>query len=128
MLVPVIGEPGRVALECSFPSLYFCFLPPDPSISAATPPCLPFQISLLRRMPRIEYTFVLAGFLKILTIGSLAYSAPVDTLRTAAGTAKRQRQWRLHVCAMVLAVGYIKPHAATTVLSVYCELDAKDMS
>lgn len=43
------------------------------------------QISLARRIPGIEYTFVLAGFLKILTIGSLAYSAPVETLRTAAG-------------------------------------------
>mmetsp|Transcript_25193 Transcript_25193/g.68456 ORF Transcript_25193/g.68456 Transcript_25193/m.68456 type:complete len:298 (+) Transcript_25193:67-960(+) len=45
----------------------------------------PKAISLARRMPSIEYTFVLAGFLKILTIGGLAYSAPVETLRTAAG-------------------------------------------
>jgi hypothetical protein len=43
------------------------------------------QISLARRIPGVEYTFVLAGFLKILTIGGLAYSAPVETLRTAAG-------------------------------------------
>ncbi|KAF5834298.1 hypothetical protein DUNSADRAFT_9121 [Dunaliella salina] len=45
----------------------------------------PKAISLARRLPSVEYTFVLAGFLKILTIGGLAYSAPVETLRTAAG-------------------------------------------
>ena len=43
------------------------------------------QVSLAGRFPRVEYTFVLAGFLKILTLGSLAHSAPVDTIRTAAG-------------------------------------------
>ncbi len=33
------------------------------------------------------YTFVLAGFLKVVTVGGLALSAPVDAARTAFGKA-----------------------------------------
>ena len=36
-------------------------------------------------MPTIGYTFVLAGFLKIMTVVGLANSAPQDTIRTALG-------------------------------------------
>ncbi len=42
----------------------------------------------MRRLPGPEITFVLAGFLKIVTIGGLAQSAPVDAIRTAAGASR----------------------------------------
>ncbi|KAJ9524476.1 hypothetical protein QJQ45_019564 [Haematococcus lacustris] len=45
----------------------------------------PQAVALTRSFPSVEYTFVLAGFLKILTIGGLANTAPVDTVRTLAG-------------------------------------------
>ncbi|KAF8073017.1 rpsQ [Scenedesmus sp. PABB004] len=44
-------------------------------------------VALLRRYNGVGYTFVLAGFLKIVTVGGLAMSAPVDTARTAFGKA-----------------------------------------
>ncbi|GAX83280.1 hypothetical protein CEUSTIGMA_g10706.t1 [Chlamydomonas eustigma] len=45
----------------------------------------PKAVALPRQLPSIGYTFVLAGFLKILTMFSLASSAPQDTVRTALG-------------------------------------------
>lgn len=45
------------------------------------------QVALLTRFNGVGYTFVLAGFLKIVTVGGLAASAPVDTARTAFGRA-----------------------------------------
>jgi hypothetical protein len=45
------------------------------------------QVALLTRFNGIGYTFVLAGFLKIVTVGGLAVSSPVDTARTAFGKA-----------------------------------------
>lgn len=45
------------------------------------------QVSLMTRFNGIGYTFVLAGFLKIVTLGGLVASAPVDTARTAFGKA-----------------------------------------
>eukprot|EP00197_Chlamydomonas_leiostraca_P005067 CAMPEP_0202874552 /NCGR_PEP_ID=MMETSP1391-20130828/25613_1 /ASSEMBLY_ACC=CAM_ASM_000867 /TAXON_ID=1034604 /ORGANISM="Chlamydomonas leiostraca, Strain SAG 11-49" /LENGTH=259 /DNA_ID=CAMNT_0049556007 /DNA_START=39 /DNA_END=815 /DNA_ORIENTATION=+ len=45
----------------------------------------PQAISLISRLPGPGTTFVLAGFLKILTIGAVASTAPQDTLRTAIG-------------------------------------------
>jgi hypothetical protein len=45
------------------------------------------QVALLTRFNGIGYTFVLAGFLKIVTVGGLAMSSPVDTARTAFGKA-----------------------------------------
>ncbi|KAG1658642.1 hypothetical protein FOA52_006404 [Chlamydomonas sp. UWO 241] len=42
-------------------------------------------VALTPRMPGIGYTFVLAGFLKILTLGNVANNAPVDAVRTAFG-------------------------------------------
>jgi hypothetical protein len=47
------------------------------------------QISLVRKFPGVGYTFVLAGFLKILTIGAVATTAPNDAVRTAAGEMSR---------------------------------------
>jgi hypothetical protein len=53
-------------------------------------PCtLATQVSLLRRVPGPGYTFVLAGFLKIVTVGGLALGAPVDVTRTALGQASQ---------------------------------------
>lgn len=46
---------------------------------------LPLQIALTSRMPPIGYTFILAGFLKIMTMGALVSSAPQDAVRTALG-------------------------------------------
>jgi hypothetical protein len=43
------------------------------------------QIALVRKFPAAGYTFVLAGFLKILTMGAVATGAPNDAVRTAAG-------------------------------------------
>jgi hypothetical protein len=51
------------------------------------------QIALVRRFPGPEYTFILAGFLKILTIGGLAQSAPVDAVRTALGELLQDPCW-----------------------------------
>jgi hypothetical protein len=45
------------------------------------------QVALLSRFNGIGYTFVLAGFLKIVTVGGLTMSSPVDTARTAFGKA-----------------------------------------
>jgi hypothetical protein len=45
------------------------------------------QVALLTRFNGVGYTFVLAGFLKIVTVGGLAASSPVDTARTAFGKA-----------------------------------------
>eukprot|EP00882_Tetradesmus_deserticola_P013467 GHRQ01014299.1.p1 GENE.GHRQ01014299.1~~GHRQ01014299.1.p1 ORF type:complete len:372 (+),score=132.58 GHRQ01014299.1:1568-2683(+) len=45
------------------------------------------SVALLTRFNGIGYTFVLAGFLKIVTVGGLAASSPVDTARTAFGKA-----------------------------------------
>lgn len=45
------------------------------------------QVALLTRFNGVGYTFVLAGFLKVVTIGGLTLSAPVDTARTAFGKA-----------------------------------------
>jgi hypothetical protein len=44
-------------------------------------------VALPRRLTGPGYTFLLAGFLKILTLGGLAASAPQDVARTAAGKA-----------------------------------------
>eukprot|EP00775_Hariotina_reticulata_P003249 gene3249-3527_t len=44
-------------------------------------------VALLTRFNGIGYTFVLAGFLKIVTLGGLASSAPVDMARTTLGKA-----------------------------------------
>lgn len=58
--------------------------------SVTTPRCQPpplLQVSLSGRFTGVGYTFVLAGFLKIVTLGGLAASAPVDTARTAFGKA-----------------------------------------
>lgn len=41
----------------------------------------------MTRFNGIGYTFVLAGFLKIVTVGGLVISAPVDAARTAFGKA-----------------------------------------
>lgn len=43
------------------------------------------QVSLVRRWPGAGATFMLAGFLKILTMGWLANSAPRGCVRTAFG-------------------------------------------
>ena len=43
------------------------------------------QISLTRQVPGVGYTFLLAGFLKIMTLGTLAVSAPNEATRTAFG-------------------------------------------
>jgi hypothetical protein len=45
------------------------------------------KVALLTRFNGIGYTFVLAGFLKIVTLGGLASSAPVDMARTSLGKA-----------------------------------------
>uniref|UniRef100_A0A383W8L9 Uncharacterized protein n=1 Tax=Tetradesmus obliquus TaxID=3088 RepID=A0A383W8L9_TETOB len=45
------------------------------------------SVALLTRFNGVGYTFVLAGFLKIVTVGGLAASSPVDTARTAFGKA-----------------------------------------
>lgn len=42
-------------------------------------------MSLGRKIPGVGYTFLLAGMLKVLTLGGLAMSAPVEASRTAAG-------------------------------------------
>lgn len=45
------------------------------------------QVTLLSRFNGVGYTFVLAGFLKIMTVGGLSLSAPTDVARTAFGKA-----------------------------------------
>lgn len=45
------------------------------------------QVTLLSRFNGVGYTFVLAGFLKIMTVGGLTLSAPTDVARTAFGKA-----------------------------------------
>lgn len=45
----------------------------------------PKEVSLVRRVPGVGYTFILAGLLKIMTIGWIATSAPIECVRTAAG-------------------------------------------
>ncbi|KAG2437492.1 hypothetical protein HXX76_006141 [Chlamydomonas incerta] len=45
----------------------------------------PREISLTRRVPGVGYTFMLAGALKIMTVGWIATSAPRECVRTAAG-------------------------------------------
>jgi len=42
-------------------------------------------VSLARRVPGVEYTFLLAGALKIMTLGAVATGAPTDVARTVAG-------------------------------------------
>eukprot|EP00878_Enallax_costatus_P015988 GHUV01016764.1.p1 GENE.GHUV01016764.1~~GHUV01016764.1.p1 ORF type:complete len:261 (+),score=80.36 GHUV01016764.1:1226-2008(+) len=59
------------------------FLPPQPL--SVSPSCT--QVALMTRFNGIGYTFVLAGFLKIVTVGGLVMSAPVDAARTAFGKA-----------------------------------------
>lgn len=44
-------------------------------------------MTLLTRFNGVGYTFVLAGFLKIVTLGGLASSAPTGMARTALGAA-----------------------------------------
>lgn len=44
-------------------------------------------MTLLSRFNGVGYTFVLAGFLKIMTVGGLTLSAPTDVARTAFGKA-----------------------------------------
>lgn len=44
-------------------------------------------MTLLSRFNGVGYTFVLAGFLKIMTVGGLALGAPADVGRTAFGKA-----------------------------------------
>lgn len=46
---------------------------------------LPVQVALARKWPGIEYTFVLAGFLKIMTLGYIATTAPAECVRTSFG-------------------------------------------
>lgn len=48
---------------------------------------LVLQVTLLSRFNGVGYTFVLAGFLKIVTVGGLSLSAPTDVARTAFGKA-----------------------------------------
>ncbi len=43
------------------------------------------QVSLVRRFPGVGYTFMLAGALKIMTVGWIATGAPRECVRTAAG-------------------------------------------
>jgi hypothetical protein len=45
------------------------------------------QVTLVSRFNGVGYTFVLAGFLKIVTVGGLTLSAPTDVARTAFGKA-----------------------------------------
>ncbi|KAG2438228.1 hypothetical protein HYH02_010929 [Chlamydomonas schloesseri] len=45
----------------------------------------PREISLTRRVPGVGYTFMLAGALKIMTVGWIATSAPRECVRTVAG-------------------------------------------
>jgi hypothetical protein len=44
-------------------------------------------VTLLSRFNGVGHTFVLAGFLKIMTVGGLTLSAPTDVARTAFGKA-----------------------------------------
>lgn len=55
------------------------------SIPDVSAPSLFVQRALPRNLPGVEYTFLLAGFLKIMTIGAVATSTPTDVVRTAAG-------------------------------------------
>lgn len=48
---------------------------------------LVLQVTLLSRFNGVGYTFVLAGFLKIMTVGGLTLSTPTDVARTAFGKA-----------------------------------------
>lgn len=45
------------------------------------------QVTLVSRFNGVGYTFVLAGFLKMVTVGGLTLSAPTDVARTAFGKA-----------------------------------------
>ena len=63
------------------------------------------QLSLIRRIPGPEATFVLAGFLKILTMAGLSQSAPEGAMRTAFGETLHGTLSTAHGHAAVLAVG-----------------------
>lgn len=56
------------------------------SAAQSTCPCVSgAQVTLARKWPGLEYTFVLAGFLKIMTLGYIASSAPAECVRTSFG-------------------------------------------
>ena len=58
---------------------------PEPAWPCPTPLRCCLQISLIRNLPGPGTTFVLAGFLKILTMTSLMSTAPNGAVRTAIG-------------------------------------------
>lgn len=86
---PSLPRPGGPSPGPSAPA----GAPPTPTPSPP-PPAQPHplldpnpQVSLARRFQGPGYTFLLAGFLKIMTLGGLAASAPQDVSRTAFGKA-----------------------------------------
>lgn len=57
----------------------------DSGGAAPAPDNGPQEVSLVRRFPGVGYTFMLAGALKIMTVGWIATGAPRECVRTAAG-------------------------------------------
>lgn len=77
---PYLGCFSNTAIQASFYSASMLVFSTSFLLSCV-------QVALTTRFNGIGYTFVLAGFLKIVTLGGLVMSAPVDAARTAFGKA-----------------------------------------